>query len=574
VTIHELWGAMAWETSVGGWEGEPPLRSFHNLFVIFILGVVCLWAGKVAFQLYRALEIHYRLYYHQALQLGGMSLYANDFQLLIRQHFNQIVRIRRAVPPKPVTRHALSVHIQPNTIAITQGDVAAHLGVRFMVDTLAPCWVNLFWGVPMNACNDLVQRHLAHGGAGGAFLDRITSRGWRRGWQSPAQEAARSLLEMETMHGVGTERRGEDGDHFLPEQYVEHSRGVLLPAGINEEYATPAGDMVDFSSFTFDVTGKDDSSIIPLVILCLAQRRPVRELGCVDGVNVVEAEGQLTLVKFRPSDGTYVPEVFRQICFGEHGSNEIQGVYGFEDEGVECQICFAKTKNVLLLPCRHCSFCHPCLRSLREEKCPLCRRAYAAYITLPIAREDTVSGGDDAQPSVAPPREGSRANTSSANGHGGEGGRRGGGDASSVLAQAEDGDEVVGHGSHQSVLLRLGAGASCDAVPTTRTDAERADTEGGRWGGSRHAVAPSDAQRQELPRSRGGVPATRMPAPLFSGRGSSAANAADSAETPLLQESSADTVANRRMRNPVSSAAGVDALNDETVVLLDPHESV
>merc|ERR1712135_207673 len=199
------------------------------------------------------------------------------------------------------------------------------------------------------------------------------------------------------------------------------------------------------------------------------------------------------------------------------------------------------TKNVLLLPCRHCSFCHPCLRSLREEKCPLCRRAYAAYITLPIAREDTVSGG---------------------------------GDASSVLAQAEDGDEVVGHGSHQSVLLRLGAGASCDAVPTTRTDAERADTEGGPWGGSRHAVAPSDAQRQELPRSRGGVPATRMSTPLFSGRGSSAANAADSAETPLLQESSADTVANRRMRNPVSSAAGVDALNDETVVLLDPHESV
>merc|ERR1712217_393315 len=49
-------------------------------------------------------------------------------------------------------------------------------------------------------------------------------------------------------------------------------------------------------------------------------------------------------------------------------------------------ICFSRLRNVLLLPCRHCSVCHPCLRSMRDEKCPLCRSAFSSYITFPISK--------------------------------------------------------------------------------------------------------------------------------------------------------------------------------------------
>merc|ERR1719324_1773729 len=73
---------------------------------------------KVLYQLFKAADLNARLANHQSLQLEGMSIYANDLQMLIRQHFNQILRIRRTVPPKPVARHALSVHLQPDSVAI------------------------------------------------------------------------------------------------------------------------------------------------------------------------------------------------------------------------------------------------------------------------------------------------------------------------------------------------------------------------------------------------------------------------------------------------------------------------
>merc|ERR1740120_643341 len=60
-------------------------------------------------------------------------------------------------------------------------------------------------------------------------------------------------------------------------------------------------------------------------------------------------------------------------------------------------VCYAKPKNVLLLPCRHCSVCHTCLRCLRDEKCPLCRSVFSSYATLPLYRPPQA----DAPPAMA-----------------------------------------------------------------------------------------------------------------------------------------------------------------------------
>ena len=84
----------------------------------------------------------------------------------------------------------------------------------------------------------------------------------------------------------------------------------------------------------------------------------------------------------------HTAEVIRQFCFCDSNvAFDVQGIYGFEDATEsDCMICYARPKNVVLLPCRHCSVCHSCLRSLRDEKCPLCRSSFSSYMTCPVSR--------------------------------------------------------------------------------------------------------------------------------------------------------------------------------------------
>ncbi|CAD7972425.1 unnamed protein product [Amoebophrya sp. A25] len=71
---------------------------------------------------------------------------------------------------------------------------------------------------------------------------------------------------------------------------------------------------------------------------------------------------------------------------------EEQTIFGFEDaedteDPSECMICYERQRNTMLLPCRHCSTCSVCLRSLREEKCPLCRTVFEKHVRFPYKRK-------------------------------------------------------------------------------------------------------------------------------------------------------------------------------------------
>eukprot|EP00929_Paragymnodinium_shiwhaense_P101454 TRINITY_DN64556_c0_g1_i1.p1 TRINITY_DN64556_c0_g1~~TRINITY_DN64556_c0_g1_i1.p1 ORF type:complete len:658 (-),score=128.58 TRINITY_DN64556_c0_g1_i1:166-2139(-) len=394
---------------------EPLPRDYHNLFVVVVVTLLLAWGAKVAHQLVRVADVSIRFARSQPLHLEGMSVYAADFQMLIRQHFNQILRIRRTVPPKPVARHSLSAHLHPDSISICESETprpqasGRRFGVQFTIDAASPCCVKLFWGVSISACNDFVRAHADRPAArdAGGPLQRGVRWGTRQGAAAPPQDSQRSLLEMEELSGSTTPGTAgaEDSRSLFPTgQFVAQSRDFFLPAGVSQRYVTPGGDLVEPSSLAFDLTAgwlregstAEDSGVMPLAIVVVAQKRPSAELGDLQGRPIIESNGQVSFVKFRSAEEASQPtaaEVVRQVCFSEKAhAREVQGVYGFEGEGDEdCMICYARAKNVLLLPCRHCSVCHACLRSLRDEKCPLCRSAFSAYITFPMNRNG--SGG-------------------------------------------------------------------------------------------------------------------------------------------------------------------------------------
>lgn len=75
-------------------------------------------------------------------------------------------------------------------------------------------------------------------------------------------------------------------------------------------------------------------------------------------------------------------DVDRQIIFssgiGPHEPKDMFGM-GYKNDK-ECLICLAREMDTVLLPCCHSSFCSLCIKSLRQEKCPICRTNFASYV--------------------------------------------------------------------------------------------------------------------------------------------------------------------------------------------------
>jgi len=394
-------------------EDGPFPEDLHNLFVIIVVAILAAWAAKVSWQLYCAAEMHHRLSQSRAVVLQGMSVYSNELQQILRHHFNQILRIHNSrVPPALVARHALSVHLHPESIQLSEGVALEAGGVRFTVDAALPCRIKLFWGVSTRACNELVQRQSASDGRGSSVSDAEgspgrSSRRWLPGTGSP-QESSRSLLEMEKMEGGALPGllpgiNYGDVNVFSSSQYAGSTTDLFLPAGNGQQVVCTVAGLHDPASLRLG-----DEAVVPLAIVICAQRRTPQDLGTVQDRPVFEVYGQMSLVRFRrgaSEDTVGAPEVIRQLTIGDSApAQEVNGIFGFEEAGeFDCEICYFRPKNVLLLPCRHCSVCHPCLRSLRDERCPLCRASLTSYVILPLPRRGARPQDEAATASLAAP---------------------------------------------------------------------------------------------------------------------------------------------------------------------------
>lgn len=297
---------------------------FHNLMVFFSCLAVGLWAVKVVAQILKVKSLGLQLANRRALSLPGLSVFAWDLQEIIRQHFNQILRIRRTVPPVPIKRHALSVHIDPGSVTVNDNSV------EFRVDALAPCRVRVFWGSTAAECKELMER-------------------------------------VQSESGVD---------------------GISVPAGLDYECTVPHPVHPDLLQSFMDTPlirsarSMVADTVVPLVIVAEASRMPV--VSHVQDEPVLQMHGEVSLVRFRSaSSNRATPEVFHQVAFGESATCEIEGIFGFEDEETDCVVCYDLPKNVILLPCHHCSVCHPCFTHLRDESCPLCRSPFSAFVTIP-----------------------------------------------------------------------------------------------------------------------------------------------------------------------------------------------
>ncbi|CEL93991.1 unnamed protein product [Vitrella brassicaformis CCMP3155] len=486
-------------------EDLPP--GAHNTLVIALIVFVVLWITKITIQTLRLFELHQKILTQEALYLDGMSSYAKDFQRLVRAHFNQILRMRRTVPPTTVPRVSVFVAVDAASLRVVSDTSPGHgarVGVQFRFDASVPCSITLYWGASLHLLHRLLKvveeppesasereraasrtalRNLLYlssirvdqpttppptQGPMAALGTGVTN-GLRllgqRGRPAQAADSTRSLLEMEEIDAsnnggnasassASSQAERDQPTWFANGKYVDKSREAFFQSGAGQLYETPPAEMIDYSTLramdTFAVAapsgGAGASSAaaaeattpsdttnqdlqVPLVIIATGQRSRATSasLGSIGGVPIAEGYCQVTVVRFKPGEDPNVPaaEVVRQVVLcsrvgngamggdggplGPLGPQEAKDIYGLEDEhDRDCLICMANPKDAMLLPCRHCTLCYCCLRSLRQERCPLCRVNFSSFITFPIRKDPTPrrggSGSSNNSPSNRPDR--------------------------------------------------------------------------------------------------------------------------------------------------------------------------
>ena len=140
--------------------GGIPL-SLHNLWVSILMLLMLAWLLQVAYRIFKAHRIQWRMRRSDMgpLLLDGLSLYTTDLQEIIRQHFNQLLRIRPTVPARDIAKVKILAHLQPESLQCSKVvEVSSMVSVTklrlvFKVDSLQPFKVQLFWG---QRCHDLL----------------------------------------------------------------------------------------------------------------------------------------------------------------------------------------------------------------------------------------------------------------------------------------------------------------------------------------------------------------------------------------------------------------------------------
>ena len=129
--------------------------SFHNLWVILLMLLVLVWILQIAYRICRAEHLNWRMHHSGILFLDKLSIYAWELQRIIRQHFNQLLRIRPAVPARDIAQLKVLAHLHPESLRLSQID--QKISISFQVDTLQPCKLHIHWGQDCASfgCQDL-----------------------------------------------------------------------------------------------------------------------------------------------------------------------------------------------------------------------------------------------------------------------------------------------------------------------------------------------------------------------------------------------------------------------------------
>ncbi|KAI3450550.1 hypothetical protein Pfo_007215 [Paulownia fortunei] len=130
----------------------------------------------------------------------------------------------------------------------------------------------------------------------------------------------------------------------------------------------PSGTGIDFSMINEIELKGDADEVYPLAVR--AEAYPSGSVGRSEVIDIRSRKAQITFAMFEKKE---------------------LGVYQVSAEGnetaKECIICLCKSRNTIVLPCRHLCLCSNCAKilSFKSSQCPICRKPVERFLEIDIA---------------------------------------------------------------------------------------------------------------------------------------------------------------------------------------------
>eukprot|EP01069_Polyplicarium_translucidae_P003600 Polyplicarium_translucidae@DN2361_c0_g1_i10.p1 len=372
-----------------------------------------------------------------------MGQFSDDFKQLARVHLNQIMRMRKNVPIEALGKLEALAFLPKEGIVLRETSPPHAHSLHLSLGARTTTGVSLHWGVKLSVVQQLVRRTSESDCRGAhcagraralpslgfarppartsGLVHRTAKRVWSfLAWGSAGGgDATESLLDLEgTALPQGDDRCTPTTTAlFEDESEAGMPRGPALlgPTGQRQsQFAASDSIVCETESFDLEMmlSGLSSSGLgaaegptpftwrrlLSTSTSALAGHPPVTPEPVIPLIVALSsspassgrAEGRLhlSLVSFsHGAGGGWSLTVARQfwLCH-EFGAVEGLGAFtdGDEGPGAECVICCSRRKNVVFLPCRHCSICVGCLKALRQDRCPMCRTAYEGHLVMPF----------------------------------------------------------------------------------------------------------------------------------------------------------------------------------------------
>ncbi|OEH77280.1 hypothetical protein cyc_00081 [Cyclospora cayetanensis] len=340
--------------------------------------------------------------HNEALLLAGFGMYRSELQQLLRLHFNKLLQQNKpaaaaAMPLVEVKAYAydplpLTQEAQATAAAVAAATALAGGGFEVSVDAAETASVRAYWGVTRKAMEAFSTR------MGKALLQRLPL------YSGLVRTAAFSQLPISCLLVEATafdsSRKIPAAAFAAPAAFAlqDNTCGQVMPCseGLFPLVITASvvvAQQEDKDEFSVSrQPSKGEASCHLLLLRCRPLPPPPPSTSSKTRLSAAAAVATATA----PFPSCYVShrfEVYRQLLAG--GSltkpQEKGDVFGVSSNSgtydIDCLVCMTNPKTVVLYPCRHCALCVECLQALHQEKCPVCRSPFFAFITFPLKKQ-------------------------------------------------------------------------------------------------------------------------------------------------------------------------------------------
>jgi hypothetical protein len=279
------------------------------------------------------------------IALSRMSICCPELEIIDQKHLTEFLGIFSVKENPKIQLKKLQAFSLDRSVSLTRSEDSTKLSVTFGPDSPPAEWnVHTYTNIPIRVLKEV-------------FFPETSK---------PLSNSRGGLREIIKEFFCGPRKFLFQNDEYKSIDEVTSGHMPMESVGQRIDRVMRKYQVVLETGFTMDLSPDDSQRAVPFIVIC---EPPVSAIDSVAQVWLATGWEDIK-VYFEPKRPTFV------------SFSEISDFYGIE-EGT-CMICCDAPITTLLMDCCHCCLCESCANSLRDGRCPICRKDVTEKIVIPI----------------------------------------------------------------------------------------------------------------------------------------------------------------------------------------------